>query len=309
MKILFLSHYFSPHVGGVEKHIYLLSRELIVRGNEVTVLTEKFDPSLKDIAIIDGIRVIRFEYPKTRFVGILFIWLALLENYTLLRESDVIHIHDVFIWYLPFRFVLPNKVFTTIHGLEWGNPFSFSGTVQKKIAFKLSRGTIGIGKFLEKYLKVKFDLVSYGATNIPKKHVKKDRNRIVFVGRLSKDTGVLKFIEWLKENKKLKVDFVGDGELKKKCKKYGTVHGFTDPERFLKKASYCVPGGYLACLEAFAYKCKVKVFWQDQLKEDYWRLSPMYRFIEKEDITGAFRWVSGQSWKKLTDKHIKLWNI
>lgn len=309
MKILFFSRYFSPHVGGVEKHLYLLSRELVKKGYEITVLTEKFDSVLRDREIFDSINIIRFDYPHKKIIGIFYIWYFLWKNRDLLVGSDVIHIHDVFIWYLPFRFIFPTKkVFTTIHGLEWGNPFSFSGVMQKKVAVKLSTGTIGVGKFLEKYLKVKFDLITYGATKIARR-IQKEKNRVVFVGRLSRDTGVLKFIKWLENHKNLKVDFVGGGELKEKCEIYGKVHGFTNPEKFLMKASYCISGGYLSCLEAFSYKCRVKVFWQDQLKKDYWKLSPMYKFIEKEDVQGAYEWVKEQNWKKMADNYIKIWNI
>src|SRR5260370_31215381 len=133
MKILFLSHYFSPHIGGVEKHILFLSKELIKKGNEVTILTykhslslrDKFDPKLKSKETINGINVIRFTYPNKKFIGLFHIWYSLWIKRSLFFSNDIIHIHDVFIWYLPFRFLFPNKkVFTTIHGLEWGNPFS-----------------------------------------------------------------------------------------------------------------------------------------------------------------------------------------
>ncbi len=306
MKIVFLSPLFFPHIGGVEKHVYLLSRELIKNGHEVTVITYKFDPKLKSQEDIHGIKVIRFFYPKKKFIGLWhFLWL----KRSLLMESDVIHIHDVFIWYLPFRFVYPHiKVYTTIHGLEWGNPFSKAGIWQKKFAVKFSNGTIGVGKFLEKYIGTRFDLVIYGATNtfgVNKKH----KNTIVFVGRLSKDTGVLKFLKWLRKNPKYKVDFVGDGEYRYECEKFGVVHGFTSPEKFLKKSQYVVPGGYLACLEAFAAKCKVKVFWDDELKKDYWQMSPMYKFIKNEDVDGAYQWVKGQSWGRLADKYLELWKL
>ncbi|CAN5359120.1 glycosyltransferase family 4 protein [soil metagenome] len=312
MRVLFLSHFFYPHIGGVEKHIYLLSRKLIKQGHEITVLTEKFDGKLKNIEVMDQIKIIRFNYPKQKFIGIFYIWYFILKNNYLIKDADIIHIHDVFIWYLPFRFLNFNKkVFTTIHGLEWGNPTKFSGILQKKIAVKLSNKTIGVGKFLEKYIGVKFDLIIYGATSLRQGFgwQSKKKNKIVFVGRLSKDTGILKFLDWLKLHKNLKVEFVGDGELRNECEKYGKVYGFTNPERFIKKAEYFVPGGYLACLEGMSAKCKIKVFWNDELKKDYWQMSPMNKFIEKEDVDGGFTWVKEKSWKNLANEYLRIWKL
>jgi glycosyltransferase involved in cell wall biosynthesis len=308
MKILFFSHFFYPHIGGVEKHVYLLSKELIKKGHSVVVVTEKYDSQLKQKETINGIKIIRFNYPRKRYVGLFYIWLFIWKNRVLLIDSDVIHIHDVFVWYFPFKFIFPfHKVFVTVHGLEWGDPFSKKAILQKKLAIKLSNGTIGVGNFLCKYLNVKFDLLIYGATEIFKSTNKK-RNSIVFVGRLSKDTGVLKFLEWLRFNRNFKVEFVGDGELKEECERFGIVKGFTDPKKYIRKAEWCVPGGYLACLEAMSARCKVKVFFNDQLKKDYWQMSPMYEFIKNEDIDGAFKWIKNHSWNDMTTLYLDLWN-
>ncbi len=307
MRILFLSHYFFPHIGGVEKHVLFLSKELVKKGHSVTILTEKFDPKLKSTVTVNGIKIIRFDYPRRKFAGLFFIWLFIWGKRSLFMKSEVIHIHDVFVWYLPFKFLFPNKkIYTTIHGYEPENPFSWFSVFQKKVAIKLSSGTIGVGKFLEKYMGVKFDAIIYGGTNIPKEE-KKEKNKIVFIGRLSKDTGVLKFLEFLKINKKFKAVFVGDGELRNKCEKYGKVYGFVDPEKFLRKAEYAVPGGYLSLLEAIAGRCKIKVFWDSKLKKDYWQMSPMYKFILNGDLNSAFLWVKSKSWKKLAEDYVKLW--
>src|SRR3989304_3204257 len=125
MKILFITRLFFPHIGGVEKHVYEIAKSLDRRGNGITILTEKYDKKLKIQETIDGIKVVRFSYPHTKFLGLKFIWWRLFQNIKLIKEANVVHIHDVFIWYLPFRLLFPNKkVFTTIHGLEWDNPLS-----------------------------------------------------------------------------------------------------------------------------------------------------------------------------------------
>jgi len=128
------------------------------------------------------------------------------------------------------------------------------------------------------------------------------QHKIVFVGRLELDTGILKFLQWLKKNKKYKIDFCGDGNLKSKCEKCGIVHGFCDPKTYYKKAQICVPGGYLAALEALKYGCQLKLFWDNPIKKDYWKLSP---FVKKDDE----QWSKNQTWKNLTNDYLKLWRI
>ena len=309
MKVLFLSHYFFPHVGGVEKHVYELSQKLRVEGCHVTVVTQQYDLSLKSYELVKGVRVVRFSYPPKKLLGIIHIWIYLWQHRKLIFMSDIVHIHDVFIWYLPFRLLFPTvKVFVTIHGLEWNNPFSRAGVWQKWLAVKFSKGSIGIGSFLEKYLNVKFDVVSYGAVRLTKFHFSRIRkNSVVFVGRLDEDTGILEFLGWIKKHLYFRVDFVGDGKYRGECKKYGTVYGFRKPNRFVQRAEYVVPGGYLACLEAMAMKRKIKVFWSNNLKQDYWQLSPMYKFILGEDPSRAYRWVMKHSWENLAKEYVKLW--
>lgn len=115
----------------------------------------------------------------------------------------------------------------------------------------------------------------------------KVNNSVVFVGRLEKDTGVSEFLKWI--NKNQKVDFVGDGNLRKECEKYGTVHGFTDPKPFLRKAEWCVPGGYLSYIEAKAFACKIKVFPGSPLKKDYWNeIEKVKEFPSWEEIANEY---------------------
>ncbi|MCX6705026.1 MAG: glycosyltransferase family 4 protein [Candidatus Woesebacteria bacterium] len=300
MKILHITRLFYPHIGGVEKHVREVSKKLKIKNQNVTILTEKYNKSLRDEEIIDGIKVVRFPYSHTKFIGLLSIWIWLFRHRDLLTRSDFVHVHDVFIWYLPFRFLYPTKpVFTTIHGLEWDNPLSTIGILQKRLAAKLSTGVIGVGNFLEKYLHIKFTLITHGGLSINRLIDSKNGNSIVYVGRLEENTGLLQFLKSL--GKKYKVDFCGDGPLREECEKYGTVHGFCDPTPYLKKAEYCVPGGYLAALEALSYGCKLKLYWNNKIKEDYWKMSPFVRKDVKE-------WARSQTWDKLADEYLDLYN-
>lgn len=123
--------------------------------------------------------------------------------------------------------------------------------------------------------------------------VGKIKNTIVWIGRLEGDTGVLDFIKWLKNNPKYKVDFLGDGNLSGECKRYGKVHGFTNPKPFLKRAEVCVPGGYLSYIEAKKAGCKIITFANNPLKKDYWNeIKKVKKF---------------PTWEEVTDIYLQLW--
>ena len=274
MKILFLTHFYAPHIGGVEKHAAEVAKALNASGHKVIVLTEKHDKSLKNWEIIDGVKVVRFLYPHIKYLGLLSIWLAIWKNRKLIKDAEIVHIHDVFIWYLPFRFLYKDKkIFTTFHGWEGVWPIPKLNIRLKQLAAKYSNGTIAIGKYIEKYYGVKSDIVMYGGQNTSplRSGVVKYKNSVVFVGRLEEDTGVLKFFKRLEDFRYRDVQFVGDGKLWKECEKYGKIHGFCDPTPFLQAAEYVVPGGYLSYIEAVSYKCKIIVYPNNPLKKDYWK--------------------------------------
>jgi glycosyltransferase involved in cell wall biosynthesis len=288
MKILFITRLYYPHVGGVEKHVQEVKKSLTAKGYKVTVISEE-----------------NIKYPHIKFLGLISIWFWLFKNRNLIEGSDVIHIHDVFIWYFPFCLLYPKKsVFTTLHGFEWDFPRNKISVFQKRLAVNLSNGTFGVGKFLEKYLHVTFNKIIYGAADLQKGTFKKQKDHLIFVGRLEENTGILQFLDWLKVNPKYKVEFCGDGPLRVECEKYGRVHGFTDPTSYYKKAEYCVPGGYLAGLEALSYNCKLKLFWNNKVKEDYWKMSPFFK-LKGEKLKS---WARKQTWDKLADEYLDLYN-
>lgn len=90
MKIVQVTPFFAPHFGGVESHVYELSRELHRRGHDVTIVTSRYDPALPAEETIDGLRVVRsrtrgvvLNTPLDPAVG------ELLRG----RAADVVHIH------------------------------------------------------------------------------------------------------------------------------------------------------------------------------------------------------------------------
>lgn len=288
MKILVLTRRKWPKIGGVEKHIDKVYKVLERKGFELDFISED-----------------EIKYPQIKYFGLFSIWYWLFKNRHLIKNADIIHCHDVFIWYLPFRLLYPSKkLITTIHGLEWDNPLHMFSIFQKHMAILLSNYVVGIGNFLEKNVDSKFALISYGAAKVRVSKTIKDKNRIVYVGRLEENTGLSNFLKWLDKNQNYKVDFCGDGNLQEVCKKYGKVHGFCNPNPFYKKAKIVVPGGYLAALEALNSGCEIKLFWNNKVKEDYWKMSPFYKFKGNK----LKKWAKEQTWEKLANEYINLYN-
>ncbi|MBI4091770.1 MAG: glycosyltransferase family 4 protein, partial [Candidatus Levybacteria bacterium] len=191
MNVLFLTRRFYPDIGGVEKHVLEVSKELVKRGHEVTVITENSfslklrgvntyhsedqsdtysinsNKAVKSIQIdhseLKKIKVLRLNFGKENSFKKFRVWLRLLRHTDTIKKSSVVHCHDVFFWYLPFRFLFPfKKVFTTFHGYETIFPPSTKARLLRKISEKLSYGNICIGDFIKKWYGTKPDYVTYG---------------------------------------------------------------------------------------------------------------------------------------------------
>jgi len=266
MQILFISQSAAPVIGGVQKHISGVIDEL----------------SKKNLQI-ELIAIDRWNIPQVKFIGLLMIWARMLTKWRQIKNSEVIFIHDVFIYFLPWRILLPHKKIVTIfHGFEKEFPIPYKNILYKRLASKLSKFTISIGSYVNKYygLSEKNNRVSYGATLSPQVALdkKQKQKQFVFLGRLEKDTGLsifLDFLNILKEKKiNFRVDFLGDGPLKSACQKYGAVHGFVTPDPYLTKSNVCFASGYMSILEAMSYQNICLTAYNSELKKNYLSDSP-----------------------------------
>ncbi|HYM38793.1 MAG TPA: glycosyltransferase family 4 protein [Thermoplasmata archaeon] len=61
MRIVQVSPWFYPHLGGVESHVLGLSRELAARGHEVTVVTARHTSSAPERESVDGFDIVRVK--------------------------------------------------------------------------------------------------------------------------------------------------------------------------------------------------------------------------------------------------------
>jgi glycosyltransferase involved in cell wall biosynthesis len=331
MKIIFLTRYFWPHVGGVEKQVLELSRRLVKKGNEVTVITTRPDKNLKKTKVYAGVKIIRLTPLPVKYLGLVSIWWQLFGLRQLFKNADVIHAHSVLIWYWPLKLIFSKKpVFVTWHGWEGIYPIPVKNIIIRKIDSLLATKKIAIHDYILKHYHVRADAVMYTSVNLPAKPAgKKNYRRLVYVGRLDRDTGLEKILTTLSYLKDFRVDFCGDGELKTECAKFGAVHGFVDPRPYLDRAFICLSPGITTILEAFAHQCLVATTYNNPVKKDYLLMTPFSSWIVVKNspkllaqaikkyatnpaladnqIAAAFTWVKTQNWSNALKLYQRVW--
>jgi glycosyltransferase involved in cell wall biosynthesis len=99
-RVLIVSTYFPPHVGGVEVVAQNQARSLTGAGYRVTVASTRSDPGSPRRETVDGYEVVRLPAGNLleRWTGIPYPVVGpafCRELYRLVRRSDVVHVHDV----------------------------------------------------------------------------------------------------------------------------------------------------------------------------------------------------------------------
>jgi len=339
MKILMLTRLYFPHIGGVEKHVEEVSKELIKLGHEITILTLQHDSKLPTIEQGNGIKIIRLPYSENKFQ----IWKHFYAQRSLIKEVDIIHIHDVFFWFFPFRLRYPFKpVYITCHGYEGNNPPAIGSIIQRKISEILFNGSICVGAFMKKWYYAKPDFVIYGATEKIKAVNSKSKDAI-YLGRLSKDAGIMIYLNALKilKNKKvdLSLDIYGDGPQLKQAKAFVKkhqlkvkFHGFIkNAAKYIPSYKYAFVSRYLGILEAMIAKKYIFAVCNNQIKKDYLTCHPQIDNIfiakdssiltkqiltviknsklSKDKLLKSYQWAKAQTWAKIAQQYLKLWKI
>jgi glycosyltransferase involved in cell wall biosynthesis len=92
VKILFHCVYFPPEVGGLESHVYYLSRALVEMGHTVDVVTSLSLPGVPKEEEMEGIRVHRTWFPARNPLGWgLHALGSVPRTRSLARAADVVH--------------------------------------------------------------------------------------------------------------------------------------------------------------------------------------------------------------------------
>lgn len=366
MKIVFLTASFYPSIGGVETHTYQLAGELVRKHHKLTVITEQAQPKdlglakiyhselmsaseakseKSDVESVQAnsyfnrkLRVYRFYFGKPGRLKKFKIWWTIFKYRDLIREADVVHCHDVFIWYLPFRFLYPGKkVFTTFHGYETKVPPEKKAVLIRKISEKLSRGTVCVGDFIKNWYGTKPDMVTYGGVDratlrsgrLVTDRVHHKKLKIVLVGRLADDIGIPLYIKVLALLKKKKIPFIldvyGDGEYKFSLRRFGRVQSFSSHlYPVLRRADIVFASSYLIMLEALVLGKPIYAVYSNKLKKDYLLDSPFKKYVTMSDsaqdvvrsiirepnqkvLEDGKAWAQEQTWEKVADEYAKLW--
>jgi glycosyltransferase involved in cell wall biosynthesis len=343
--VVFFCRYFHPHIGGVEKHVFEVSKRLIKKGWTVTVVTELSDPRSKEKETYQGIIIYRIELPKDRKEEKYAIWNWFFLHRNLIKKADIIHIHDVFFWYLPFRFIYPFKrVYMTFHGYEGDKVPSSKNIFMHKMGETLSKKNICVGDYLKKWYKTAPDGITYGAatTQHDERAIRKKRvKEIVFIGRLDPEAGILRYLEVLNELKQQgflpHLSVLGDGALSEQAKIYARRHRLNvtffgavhDVGPFLSRADCVFTSRFLSTYEAFASKKYVFCLYNNPIHGDCFLLSPFRGYMtiapdvlsltrscmlliehphsKDEEIEKAYNYVKKETWDKMASLYLSIW--
>ncbi len=92
MKILIVLTYYRPHISGLTIYAERIAKAFARRGNEVTVLTSRFDPALPAEEMVEGVRILRAPVWFRLSKGVIMPTFGYLAS-KLVNEHDVIQLH------------------------------------------------------------------------------------------------------------------------------------------------------------------------------------------------------------------------
>ncbi|MFM2340103.1 MAG: hypothetical protein RLZZ360_739 [Candidatus Parcubacteria bacterium] len=140
MKIVSISHYYTPHVGGLEIVTENQVQSLVTHGHEVSVVTCASSDEVAGSTVVKGVSVYRakvWNFFDTRF-GIPFPIVGfgyISKSFTVIRQADAVHLHDVFYmssWFaLLWAFVLRKPIILTQHVAMVPHPSKVVMKIQK----------------------------------------------------------------------------------------------------------------------------------------------------------------------------------
>lgn len=336
-KIVHFTRLFAPHIGGVETHIEKLNEELKRDGFEVFVITTQHSNDLEQFKQTKNENIYRMNVSADGkgFNYKLSIWNEIWKLRRVWWDADIIQIHDVFFWLMPFLPFISKKTYMTLHGYEGNDLPNWKSKFWHELASILTKGNICIGNFHQKWYSVNPTITSYGAVQlikVPKK--KRKSSELIYVGRLEEDNGlmiILGAIKKLKDKgKKYHLDVYGAGSLEKKAKNFVQenkldvkFHGFHPQARmFIAQYKVAFVSRYLSILEALSTETQVISYSHNKLTDDYLKETPFEDWISiiknENDIVSvleqdksfhpkAKKWALEQNWSKLKNDYLSLW--
>lgn len=316
MKIIHLAERYWPHGGGVEYHLEQVNKRLVADGHVVSVVTVAHEPELKKIEVHQGVTIIRIPilshalYEKFLSLKGLTIlaktwqkfhrWYYMARLIPLLKQAQVVHVHDVYWWIAPWWWLIPGKLFMTFHGYENEQGPSRAQQRWHQLGAAFTDGSLAIGGFHEKWYGVTPTLTSFGAVDVAADRVADDYQsriqntfqqktvkRIVFIGRLQELTGARELVSAvqllpIQIRQNIHIDMYGQGELQQSLQKIIlqhalpiTLHGFQPTARNeLYKADVAFVSQYLAILEALVARVQILSFAASEFKRAVLQSAP-----------------------------------
>ncbi len=333
-RVLMLAASYHPHLGGVEKHLRCVTRELRAMGVEVRIATPaREQPEGEDL--VDSVSVTRLSVHKRA---------ARHALEPLVDWADIIHSHDAYPFlkfYLPFSLRSGARpAFVTFHGYE-RYPIPLEARVLRRLVRWRTRGSLCAGAFIPKWYRFTCGHITHGGVDAPQVRPPLGEGA-VFAGRLEPDTGLPCYLEALRLLKQehsiaVPLQVLGDGSLRPQAEAFCSEHGLqveffgmvSDVMPFLREARYAFCSGLLSMLEAMACGALVLAVYDNPLKEDYLRLSPTADFasvagdpatlanqllclsdpVAAEEVAGrAFEFARTQTWHAVAELYLDLWS-
>jgi glycosyltransferase involved in cell wall biosynthesis len=335
--IVFCTPQFFPDKGGVERHVFEVSKALKNDKLDIIVITQQTNLSQKYFEVVDGISVYRI--PKNA-ISKIKIWSWIWKNKKILTSATIVHAHDVGWWLLPLLPFIHAKLFITFHGWEGEFPVPVLHKIHRFLLASVAVGTVHVGKYIQTFYWDMPTAVMYGGVNTKKiTPVSFDptKNTIVFVGRLEKENDVLLYIDLFKKlqsrHTNLSILWVGDGQYRPICEKYGRVTGMvSNPSDYYADALLVCAASYLSILEALQMGKLIVAVYNSPLKKQYIELFPfasqmicgsdISKIISKiemaltdpEKITTQLKIVQAEvneiyTWRTVADTYLQLWKL
>jgi phosphatidylinositol alpha-mannosyltransferase len=249
MKIAIFTPYNIFISGGVQEHVQNQARILTERGHDVTILTPRPRTRLEheapsNVVFLGSSARIKAPHATSADVSITVDNDAV--DAELAKGYDVVHVHE------PTVPVAPRQVLAraegkalrvgTFHAALPGNALgksliatykTYTRSVIPHIDVITAVSPAAIGYF-ETFTDLTINYIPNGINfnNVEKKQLKRDKNTILFLGRLEKRKGarytIKAFAELKKNNKKVKLIIAGDGPLRKSLEQFVKDKGIED---------------------------------------------------------------------------------
>lgn len=233
LNILFISSYYLPRFGGIPNYTHELSKQYLLNGHKVSVITSNIGSNVKT-EVIEGVRITRVPS------------LSLLSSPLMLRlptineRPDLVHLHYPHPFYLDYGFWYAKHndipVVISSHGKEVEGKIAYLyNSIFYDYYLKNSDGVISATKMAITQSKLlsrhsrKINIIPHGV-NYGKFSAKVDKSTndsekiILYVGAFRKYKGLSFLIKSLsilsKKGINYKCILVGDGELKRELVDY-----------------------------------------------------------------------------------------